>query len=664
MRSYLGFRAKLYLGYALVLALMVGISAVVYNSVNALITNAKWVEHTETVIGQGNQLEKIVVDIETGLRGFALTGRDDYLEPYTAGKDAFDKALVDLKRLVSDNPIQVQRLEGIDTMQKAWLEKVAAPEIALRRKIAEGENAAQNFQKVMGSLAGKQIMDNLRRVLSELDAKYDKAGNLKGRYLVQSMTLDVVNMETGQRGFLLTGKDDSLEPYRAGLDAFKKHAAELKTFTGEAANAEVTAADLTPVETFAASWLEKTATPEIDARQAMNKVTATIDDLIALIDQGTGKATMDNLRVKFSEFVNTEKDLLAIRAKEADATGQRTIYSTIIGTCVAVCLGFLVAFLIVRGVVKQLRSVKMATDNVAAGSQDMSANAEEMSQGTSEQAAAAEEASSSMEQMAANIKQNADNALQTEKIALKAAADTDEGGKAVIETVRAMKEIAKKIVIVEDIARQTRLLSLNATIEAARAQDQGRGFAVVAAEVRSLAERSQTAATEINHLANTSVTIAERAGEMLAKIVPDIKKTAELVQEISAASREQNTGAGQINKAIQQLDAVVQQNAMIAETMAATSEELANQAVQLQSTIEFFKIEKNARKAGNYAGRTPLAARTKPAAGSARIAHLKARQNGAQGNVGGEGKPAAGHAMDMHESGKGSDALDADFERF
>jgi methyl-accepting chemotaxis protein len=195
-----------------------------------------------------------------------------------------------------------------------------------------------------------------------------------------------------------------------------------------------------------------------------------------------------------------------------------------------------------------------------------------------------------MEEMAANIKQNSDNAQQTEKIAIKAAEDGNESGKAVAATVGAMKEIAGKISIIEEIARQTNLLALNAAIEAARAGEHGKGFAVVASEVRKLAERSQTAAGEINKLSASSVQIAEKAGEMLGKIVPDIQKTADLVQEITAASNEQSSGAGQINKAIQQLDQVVQQNASASEEMASTSTELLSQAEQLQSTISFFKL--------------------------------------------------------------------------
>jgi methyl-accepting chemotaxis protein len=234
--------------------------------------------------------------------------------------------------------------------------------------------------------------------------------------------------------------------------------------------------------------------------------------------------------------------------------------------------------------------VKTSADNVASGSQQLSSGAEQLSQGTTEQAANAEEASSSVEEMNATIRQNADNALQTETIALKSAQDAIESGKAVSDAVIAMKQIAKKIGIIEEIARQTNLLALNAAIEAARAGEHGKGFAVVAAEVRKLAERSQVAAAEISQLSGTSVEVAERAGSMLAKLVPDIQKTSELVQEISAASKEQAGGADQINSSIQQLNQVVQQNAGAAEEMSSTAEELSAQADQLMEVMSFFNV--------------------------------------------------------------------------
>jgi methyl-accepting chemotaxis protein len=237
--------------------------------------------------------------------------------------------------------------------------------------------------------------------------------------------------------------------------------------------------------------------------------------------------------------------------------------------------------------------VKAAAASVSTMSADINDSSSRMSQGSTEQAASAEEVSSSIEEMNAAIRQNADNAQQTEKIALKSSGDALESGKAVNQAVSAMKEIAGKISIIEEIARQTNLLALNAAIEAARAGEHGKGFAVVAAEVRKLAERSQAAAGEISLLSTSSVEVAEMTGVMLTRLVPDIQKTAELVQEISASSKEQASGANQINNAIQQLNEVIQQNATGAEEMSSTAEELASQAEQLNDSIAFFKVEQD-----------------------------------------------------------------------
>jgi methyl-accepting chemotaxis protein len=244
-----------------------------------------------------------------------------------------------------------------------------------------------------------------------------------------------------------------------------------------------------------------------------------------------------------------------------------------------------------REVVQQVREISGV---VAEASRGMQASTQQLTQGASEQAAATSETSASMEQMNANIRQNSGNAQTTEAIAVRAAADARDGGVAVSETVRAMSEIAERIGIIEEIAYQTNLLALNAAIEAARAGDHGRGFAVVASEVRKLAERSQKAAGEIAKVSSRSTEVAGKAGEMLKKMVPDIVRTASLIQEIAAASKEQTAGVEQTNRALQQLDGVTQQNASTTEELAATAEDLASRAAELEKAVAFFRVESGA----------------------------------------------------------------------
>lgn len=314
----------------------------------------------------------------------------------------------------------------------------------------------------------------------------------------------------------------------------------------------------------------------------------------------------------------------------------------------------------VKGVVGE---VAAATRNVASGSQQMSSAAEQLSQGATEQASSTEEASASMEEMAANIKQSAENAAQTEKIARQSAEDAKKSGDAVGKAVGAMQTIAEKILIVQEIARQTDLLALNAAVEAARAGEHGKGFAVVASEVRKLAERSQAAAQEISGLSSDTVKAAQSAGDMLSRLVPDIQRTAELVADISVASREQNAGAGQVNSAIQQLDKVTQQNTSAAEELSATSEELASQAEQLQSAISFFRID-NAQAGSQQPSRSPIKvtrSETKDTyqpkrdnlreAVMASAPHMSRKMNGVKNG---------GFSLDMDD---GHDELDGEFKR-
>jgi methyl-accepting chemotaxis protein len=373
------------------------------------------------------------------------------------------------------------------------------------------------------------------------------------------------------------------------------------------------------------------------------------NDVLELFKAGKKDAAVDVLVVKVrksqGDYLKAVDDLIVFQADLMTKSGQEADVLAESGQRLMLMLGALaallsvgVAWLIIRSVLKQLGgepdyardmvtrlsegdlTIKLVThpkdktslmfamktmigklsqvvtdvnsgaQALASASEEVSATAQSLSQAASEQAAGVEETSASIEQMTSSIAQNTENAKITDGMASKAAKDAVDGGEAVTATVDAMKQIAKKIGIIDDIAAQTNLLALNAAIEAARAGEHGKGFAVVAAEVRKLAERSQIAAQEIGEVAGNSVELAEKAGRLLAEIVPNIRKTSDLVQEITAASTEQSSGVGQINAAVSQLSQTTQQNASSSEELAATSEEMSGQAEQLQQTMMFFKL--------------------------------------------------------------------------
>ncbi|MEW6593550.1 MAG: methyl-accepting chemotaxis protein [Thermodesulfobacteriota bacterium] len=321
-----------------------------------------------------------------------------------------------------------------------------------------------------------------------------------------------------------------------------------------------------------------------------------------------------------------------------------------------------------------------AVNQVSAMSGQLNDGSAQLSEGTAAQAAAAEQSSSSMEEMAANIRQNADNAAQTERIAVSSAQKAEEGGEAVRETVVAMKEISDKIAIIEEIARQTDLLALNAAIEAARAGEHGKGFAVVAAAVRKLAERSQKAAAEISTLSASSIEVAEKAGTLLSELVPDIQKTAHLVQEISASSGEQSQGAEQVNGAIQQLDQVIQQNAQSSEELSASAEELAataasmadnaqvmvDEARQLQQVVAFFRLAEAEAASPPLSGAGAGAESTQrrlPAEPATPAASPKKKTEPLQ-HPRAKAFPESGYSLDMNAGRSKGENPDDSFERY
>ncbi len=573
--------------------------------------------------------------------------RKDFLAKMAQAAEANDKAL-ELSR----------RIQALDVANPdAMLARIHSFEAEQHRLLAEAQEAVITG-RVEGEASGA-------------------AGSLLGRRLSELRTTNPVILQQA------SALGESNQRLHGALAEVRRLAAA----GDRGAASALLASQVRPLSRSILAGLEKMADETDTSEQAFTQMTAIL--------LGEGRERMNEAVAVLDQAVelNTKLAQTQVEQSESQAAAGRitALIGVVLGVVLAIILGVLLTRAVTRpvlqgvafaqalsggdftrdldidqkdeigdlaralnGMAGHLRGivaeVQAATANVASGSEELSATSQNLSQGATEQAAAVEEVSSSMEQMTSNIRQNADNARQTEAIAHQASKDAEEGGQAVFQAVDAMKTIAEKIGIIGEIARQTNLLALNAAIEAARAGEHGKGFAVVAAEVRKLAERSGSAAGEISDLSARSVAVADQARNMLDKLVPDIRKTADLVQEIAAASNEQNAGAEQINKAIQQLDQVIQQNASASEEMASTSEELSSQAEQLQQAMSFFDI-------GEGGGRPSRKASAKASKSAPRALPGTAPKAGAKpGAKGAAAAKTKGVALAMGD--------DEEFERF
>jgi len=458
---------------------------------------------------------------------------------------------------------------------KILAQRVAAGDLSMEVKLAEGDTTS-----MMAALG--TMVQGLSGVVAETQKAVDaaKRGDFSQRMAV-----------TGTQGYILalgTSLNQLTATSKQGLD-------DVVRVLEASARGDLS-------ERITVAYEGDFGRLKEASNTTLNRLSSIIDDLVRVLEASARGVLSDRITAscegefhRLKEASNTTLGKLSViiddmvRVLEAAAGGDLT--QRISGTCQGEFDRLKAASNTTLDRLSQtIADVLEASRNMVAASDQLSATAQSLSQGASEQAASVEQTSASMEQISASIAQNNENAKVTGAIATRTAKDTVDGGQAVRETVTAMKQIAQKISIIDDIAYQTNLLALNAAIEAGRAGEHGKGFAVVAAEVRKLAERSQVAAEEISRLATGSVGLAEKAGALLEAIVPSIQKTADLVQEISAASTEQNTGVGQINGAISQISSAVQQNAAASEQLASTSEEVNAQALELQAMMGFFTL--------------------------------------------------------------------------
>ena len=478
---------KLYGGFGIVLVLMAIVSTVTFFSINNLVTSSKWVNHTYEVIRTAESVGAAMVDMETGQRGFMVAGKDEYLEPFNNGKKTFNKLIVKGQELTSDNPTQVDRWKKVAAMKERWLAEAANPEIAARREVTKGAEAVAHFKKVSSRTVGKDIFDSIRAALAVLERKF--AGNTQGKYLVTATTLALVNMETGQRGFLLSGKDASLEPYINGSKALKKHLGQLGSL---AAASGVSNSDIQLVQTRVNAWMEKAANPEIDARREMNKHALTIDDAAQMMQNGPGKKIMDSLRVTLNKIIAAEEVLIGVRGDEQNSTAIFAESFAVIGTLFAIIIGAAVAFFVSRGITIPLNAtntmlkdiaegdgdltvrvpvntkdeigdlgtnfnafvtklqgiigeISGATSQLAAAAEEMAAITEETSTGVENQKHETTQVATAITEMTATVREVASNAESASSAAADADSEAKAGNQVVTSTVQAITELASGI---------------------------------------------------------------------------------------------------------------------------------------------------------------------------------------------------------------------------
>jgi len=646
---------KLTLGFASVLSLLVILAGIVIFNVGRTQQHFDFVvQHDAPVIANAQQLQKLVVDMETGQRGYIITGKEEFLDPYHQGIERFRRLILEEQEL---NPSQVRALEKIVDLQKEWQIRAGEPEIALAKKVHAGGLGFENLQEILGKGVGKGILDDLRGVLDKLKANFKNAGDLNGELLVLQIAKDMVDQETGQRGFIITGKEAFLEPFNAGIKSREQHSRLLHDYVvGDPTNLRLAEQS----EELADKWRTQAGLPEIEARREMDENPETLRDLATALQGGIGKGLLDNIRREFDKFIRVEKKLTAERYVSATAAANATKNATVIFTLVSLILGGVLSFVIARGIARPLgvvvkrveelaqksgdltleipvtsqdetgdlarafnrmlkglrgimANVNETSQQVTGAVSDIDAAAQEQSTGAAEQATAVKEASSTVQELAATAEQIAKAAVNVKEASEKTLANINEIKNKVSETAKKILTLGEKsqsigniIKLIDDLSEQTNLLALNAAIEAAHAGEAGKGFAVVAGEVRKLSERSSESTTEIRSLiteiqgeTNAAVMGVEESMKEVERGLEAVKASAQQAKEISLATNQQRSAAEQVVAGMRNIDNVCKQFISTTKQTSTAAHLLGAQAGELNKLLSGFKLGNGKLQSGN-----------------------------------------------------------------